>query len=153
MVSRATPRTCANFNAVFAFTAWKTPSTAANSGACSRIKLRSPVAISSSRLSKGDRGLVRITPAATIRCRPPSLSITPQPVFSEPQSTPRTRTLLRQRLQLLLVDIEVGINALHVVVVFQEFRQPEHAAGVLAFQLHEVLRNPGDGRVHRLNAR
>src|ERR1035441_3608091 len=126
MASKATPRTCANLSAVLALAAWNTSSTAPNSGACSRIKPRRPSAISSSRFSNGHLGLVQITPAATIRCSPPSLSITPYPVRCEPQSMPSTRTLLRQRLQLLLVDIEVGVHALHVVVIFQ--RSEEHTS-------------------------
>ena len=54
----------------------------------------------SSRRSDGDiqqplfqriLGEERMQPAATIRCEPPSLSITPYPVRSVPQSMPSTR--------------------------------------------------------------
>src|SRR5215831_4671186 len=152
ITSRATPLTCASFSADFAFAAWKTSSTAANSGLCSRINSRRPFAISNSRFSKGHRGLVLITPATTMRWLRPSLSITPYPVRSLPQSMPSTRTLLRHRLQLLLVDIEVGVYILHVVVLFQSVVHAQHAAGILAFQPDQILRHERDRRVFAGNA-
>src|ERR1022692_5116540 len=60
---------------------------------------------------------------------------------------PRTRTLRGQRLQLLLVDIEVGVDALHVVVLFQRVLQAQHAGGVFALQFDQVLGDPGDGGI------
>ena len=72
---------------------------------------------------------VRITPAVdhamTRRHRD---SMTPKPVRSVPQSMPRTRTAgeearLRERLHLLFVDVEVGEDVLHVVVLFERFEQ------------------------------
>jgi hypothetical protein len=75
--SSATPLTCASFNADFTFAEKKIPSTPADSGAYSAITRRSPWAISNSRFSIGAFGLVRITPAATIRGSSPSVSITP----------------------------------------------------------------------------
>src|SRR6185312_13561699 len=152
ITNRATPRTCASFSADLALTAWNTSSTAASSGRCSRMTSRSPPAISSNLRSKGHLGLVLITPAMTIRCRAPSLSITPYPVRSLPQSMPSTRTGLRNRLQLLLVDIEVGVHALHVLVFFQGFAHAQHAARVFALQLDQVLGNPGDGSIFAWNA-
>src|SRR5258708_4374849 len=102
------------------------------------ITSRNAAAIWRSLVSNGSRGSVRITPCARTRCLRPSLSMTPQPVRSVPQSMPSTRTgfpaLLRQGLHLGFIDVEVGIDVLHVFIFFQRFTQPEHAAGVLAFQ-------------------
>src|SRR5690348_229570 len=54
---------------------------------------------------------------------------------------------LGHRLQLLLVDIEVRIDVLYVVMLLERFVEPEHAAGVLAFELNKVLGNESDGGV------
>jgi hypothetical protein len=51
---------------------------------------------------------------------------------------------LRQSLQFLLVDVEVGINILHIVVVFQSLGQPQHTARLGALELQEVFRNHGN---------
>src|SRR4051812_165835 len=93
-----------------------------------------------------------MTPATTMRWQSPSLSMTPYPVRSLPQSTPSTRTLLRHRLQLLLIDIEVGVDALHVVMIFQDIGQPEHGVGVLALELDQILRHPRDRSVLTRNS-
>src|ERR1035438_250214 len=73
-VSKATPLTCASFSAVFTLAEKKIPSTPADSGAYSAISRRSPWAISNRRFSNGHFGLVRMTPATTIRCPSPSAS-------------------------------------------------------------------------------
>lgn len=39
------------------------------------------------------------------------------------------------------IDIEVGVNFLHVVVVFHGFHQAQHLLGATAFQLDVVLRD------------
>src|SRR5260370_8421397 len=98
-----------------------------------------------SRVSKGSRTLSRITPCATTVCLRPSLSMTPQPVRSVPQSMPRTRAFvrgdLRHGLQLFFVDVEIGINVLHVVVFFHQFGELQHAPDVLASNLQQILRH------------
>ena len=54
----------------------------------------------------------------------------------------QNRTLLaRNFLQLLLVNVEVGVNTLHVVVVFDRFQQADHLVGSLSFQLDVILRD------------
>ena len=46
--------------------------------------------------------------------------------------------------QRLLVNIEIGINVLNVVGIFQRFQQADHGIGSRAFQLHISLRNHTD---------
>jgi hypothetical protein len=43
--------------------------------------------------------------------------------------------------QQLLIDIEVGVNVLHVVMLFERLHQPDHGARRRPFQLDVVLRN------------
>src|SRR5437879_6166247 len=52
-----------------------------------------------------------------------------------------TAQLARHFLQQLLVNIEVGVNVLHVILVFERFHEPNHSVGRLTFQLNVVLRN------------
>ena len=48
--------------------------------------------------------------------------------------------------QQLLIDIEVRVDVLHVIVVFERFDQANHLRGRRAFQLDVILRNHGDAR-------
>src|SRR5260370_40171816 len=93
---------------------------------------RRPSAICNKRASRGMRGEVRMTPASIRLCVRPSLSITPKPVRSTPQSIPRTR-ILGERLHLRLFHVDVGVDVLNVVVLLQRAIEPQHGAGVLAF--------------------
>src|SRR5579864_4365788 len=89
-------------------------------------------------------------------CRRPSLSMTPQPVRSVPQSMPNTRTWIAgrsgQRLHLLLIDVEVRVDALHVVVLLESLVQLQHRGSVLSFEAHRSLRNHSDFRGSHGNA-
>src|ERR1051325_6194303 len=109
---------------------------------------RSAEAILASRAGSGARAPEQITPCARTLWRRPSVSMTPHPVRSVPQSIPNTRTAVGrrsgQRFHLLFVDIEVGIDILNVVMLFEDFAQLQHAAGVLSFELDEVLRDHSD---------
>ena len=49
--------------------------------------------------------------------------------------------LARYFFQKFLVDIEIGVDVLHVVVFFERFHQADHLARGRAFQLDVVLRN------------
>src|SRR6185369_11946511 len=46
--------------------------------------------------------------------------------------------------QLGLIDVEVGVDVLDVVLIFEGFQQANHGGGLLAFQLHVVLRDHAD---------
>src|SRR5271168_562592 len=116
---------------------------------------RNAPAIDARRISKPSRGSVRITPCPTTQCRRPSLSMTPHPVRSVPQSMPKTRMggylvpliearLPGKRLQFLLVDIKIGVYVLYIVMLLKGFVESQHAARVLAFKTHQILRNHGD---------
>ena len=99
------------------------------------------------------RDWCEITPAATMRCsRAIAIDYAITGALPSRNRCRARARYLRQRLQLLLVDIEVGVDVLHVVVIFERFAQPQHAAGVLAFQLDQVLGHHGDGGVFRGNA-
>jgi hypothetical protein len=45
-------------------------------------------------------------------------------------------------LNFLFVYVEVGVNVLHVVVIFQSFDHTDHLLCLLAAQLHVILRHP-----------
>src|SRR5258706_1211278 len=96
--------------------------------------------MNASRTDKGSRTSVQITPCPRTLWRRPSLSMTPQPVRSVPQSMPRTR-ISRECFHLVFVDVEVRIDVLHVVVFFERLAQAQHAARVLPFQANQVLGN------------
>lgn len=53
------------------------------------------------------------------------------------------KPLARNFFQQLLIDIEVGVNVLHVVVLLERLHQPDHGAGSRPFELDVVLRNHG----------
>src|SRR4051794_38422971 len=91
------------------------------------------------------------TPCSSRRWPRPPVSMTPQPVRTEPGSTPRITTraparapvavaLLRGRfLHLLLGDIEVGPHVLHVVVVLEGLHELQALLGLLALEHDQVL--------------
>jgi len=43
--------------------------------------------------------------------------------------------------QKFLIDIEVGMNILHVVIIFQRLKQPNHLRRLLPFQLDVIIWN------------
>jgi hypothetical protein len=45
-------------------------------------------------------------------------------------------------LNFLFVYVEVGVNVLHVVVIFQSLDHTDHLLCLLAAQLHVILRHP-----------
>jgi hypothetical protein len=53
----------------------------------------------------------------------------------------RSRQLARDLFQKFLVDVEVGVDILHVVLVFERFHQPDHGVGRLSLQLDVILWN------------
>src|SRR5579862_13143 len=50
----------------------------------------------------------------------------------------------RHFLKQLLIDIEVGVNVLHIVMLFESFHQTDHRGGGRAFKLDVILRNHRD---------
>jgi hypothetical protein len=46
-------------------------------------------------------------------------------------------------LQQFLIYVEVGVDVLHVVVIFERLDQPNHRRGLMAFELDVILRNHG----------
>src|SRR5688572_4477644 len=68
-----------------------------------------------------------IVPQSTHSTTPPVESITPYPVIALPGSTPSTRTPALPHLgEDLLVDIEVGRDLLHVVLLLERLHEPQH---------------------------
>jgi len=66
----------------------------------------------------------------------------------------RCTKLLRSHnvLHFFLVDVEVGGNFLHIVVLFQRFDQPDHLRGLVSGKLDVILRHPGHFGGIRCNA-
>src|SRR5258705_10149003 len=54
--------------------------------------------------------------------------------------------------QELLINVEVRVDVLHVVVVFERFDQPDHLRSLLALKLDVVLRNHRYARRRRSDA-
>ena len=54
---------------------------------------------------------------------------------------PRNSVGPHGRLNFRLVDVEIGVNVLHVVVFFQGFYQAQHLLGLLPRQFNVVLRH------------
>ena len=92
-----------------------------------RAGARSPRSPAPARSRPGDRRLgasvsVSMTPWATCRRRSPSFTTTPQPKCRVPGSIPRTRMSQApppRPLHLLVGDVEVGVDLLHIVVVVE----------------------------------
>src|SRR5215469_1911960 len=61
--------------------------------------------------------------------------------------------LTRNFLQDFLIDIEVGVDVLDIIVIFESLDQADHLSGLLAFELDIVLRDHGDFCRGRLDAR
>src|SRR5687768_14624144 len=119
-----------------------------------------PSWISRSRVESGSRGLVRITPhstsfiAAPAGPRPLSRSCRtrPYPVTAVPGSMPRTSIEVsaqsseaNSRLQSRhhrRIDVEVCVDFLHVVQLFQCLDQPQHGFGIGAGDRNGLLRDP-----------
>ena len=49
-------------------------------------------------------------------------------------------------LQRLLIDIEVGVDVLHIFVIFERFHQPDHLCCLLPFQLDVGIGNHAHAR-------
>src|SRR5215472_10348700 len=54
--------------------------------------------------------------------------------------------------QQLLVNVEVRVDVLHVIVLFESFHQPDHGVGRLPFKLDVILGNHGYGGGSGLDA-
>ena len=54
--------------------------------------------------------------------------------------------------QHLLINVEVGVDVLYVVVLFEGFHQANHRRGLLAFQLDVGIGNHAHARRNRLDA-
>src|SRR3977135_3322470 len=53
--------------------------------------------------------------------------------------------------QQLLVNVEIGVDVLHVVVLFERLHQPDHLSRGCAFEFDVVLRNHRHAGGRRLN--
>src|ERR1700739_4961355 len=51
------------------------------------------------------------------------------------------------------VDVEVGVNVLHIVMLFEGFHQAQHLRGLRAGKLDVILRNHADFRRRRSDTR
>src|SRR2546427_2900705 len=60
--------------------------------------------------------------------------------------------LSRNFLQQFLINIEVGVDILHIVMLFKSFHEPDHRVRRRTFQFDVILRNPGHTRRGRPNA-
>jgi hypothetical protein len=56
---------------------------------------------------------------------------------------PFRKKLCRNFFQNLLINVEVRMNVLYVVVIFERLDQTDHRMSVVAFQLDEILRHHG----------
>ncbi len=132
-------------------------STATAAGSWAEIKRRKSAAITASRSHSGSVDLLRITPEDISEWRRPSVEMTPYPVRSVPQSTPRIfilfqRPLKRQtgllvlghRLDFGVVQFVVTVHVLNVVMIFERVVKLHHGPRLLTFQLYRVLRNHPD---------
>src|SRR6185503_11283400 len=85
------------------------------------------------------------TPCATWRSRLPSISITPQPVNRRPGSRPISlisRASGRELRQSVVRHLEIGVDVLDVVVVFQGRDEVEQRLHGLAFDRRRGLGPP-----------
>src|SRR5579864_8120289 len=114
----------------------------------------------------------RAVPTSSARMMPPLVSITPKPVRVRPGSMPMTRMLdlpnictrwsvwggwdlfkelgsvarLSDLGEHRFRDVEVRVDALHVIVVFERFHQLQHRARIRSVDRHRVLRHHRDLR-------
>src|SRR5688572_13599013 len=101
-----------------------------------------PSKMSFSREGSGSRGRVRTTPHSSRETRPdPSPRTTPYPVVAVPGSIPRTITPGSGAGHVGHVDVEVRPDLLHVVEILELLQKPEQRLGVLAGDVHGVLRD------------
>src|SRR5262249_18431253 len=83
-------------------------------------------------------------PLSMCRMPPPRRgSTSPQPVLIDPGSMP---SVLNAR-ELLVVDVEVGVDVLHVVTLLQHAHELQHFFRIAAADLDGVVSEPGDLRV------
>src|SRR5215218_4397766 len=109
-----------------------------------------PSWISRNRCGSESRGRVRMTPHSTsVGGRVPSPLTTPYPVVAVPGSMPRTITDGSRLRHLRHVHVEVGVDLLYVVQLFEAFEQLDQRLGVLSFDADRVLGNPDDLRARR----
>src|ERR1035437_1277643 len=133
IASRITPRASATCIAVVALLAKKSCSTAAASGLVSAIRAVSSRWSCASRLGPAIRAGVVSTPKCESVRLPPALRTRATPVVAMPGSTPRTSVSvtpgvsdrLAELFQLLRVDVEVGVDLLGLVGVFERLHQPK----------------------------
>src|SRR5262249_62403927 len=85
-------------------------------------------------------------PCATWRSRLPSTSITPQPVSRRPGSRPISLIGAsgRELRQSVVRHLEIGVDVLDVVVVFERGDQVEQRLGGLAFDRRGGLGPPAE---------
>ena len=60
--------------------------------------------------------------------------------FREFSWRPCLRRKLHHSFHIFCGNIEIGVNILNIVVIFQAVHEFQHALGLLAFQLHHGLR-------------
>src|SRR5450759_764473 len=133
IASRITPRASATCIAVVVLLAKKSCSTAAASGLVSAIRALSSRWSCASRFGPAIAAGVVITPKCESVRLPPALRTRATPVVAMPGSTPRTSVSvtpgvsdrLAELFQLLRVDVEVGVDLLGVVGVFERLHQPQ----------------------------
>ena len=90
-----------------------------------------------------------IVPEARSRTVVPRRETTPNPVTRVPGSTPSTTVALRvvrpgsvaERCKFLVFDVEVGVDVLHVVMLFERIHKLHHVFRIPTRDLDGVLRN------------
>src|SRR5271163_302903 len=146
-----TPRAWPSFSVDPALMFTKVSSTAASIGRCASTMAATPSNSSRSRSASVPEAATLTTPCATWRSRLPSTSITPQPVNRRPGSRPISlmpRASSRELRQGVVRHLEIGVDVLDVVVVFQRGDQVEQPLRGLTLDGRRGLGTP-----HQLGGR
>src|SRR5215510_5694730 len=140
-----TPRAWPSFSVEPGLTLTNVSSTAASSGRCASTMAATPSNSSRNRSASGADEPTRTMPCATWRSRLPSTSITPQPVSRRPGSRPISLIGAsgRELRQSVVRHLEIGVDVLDVVVVFERGDQIEQRLGGVAFDRRGGLGPPG----------
>src|SRR5215831_10845709 len=143
--NRTTPRAWPSFSVEPGLTLTNVSSTAASTGRCASTMAATPSNSSRNRSASGADEPTRTMPCATWRSRLPSTSITPQPVSRRPGSRPISLIGAsgRELRQSVVRHLEIGVDVLDVVVVFERGDQVEQRLGGLAFDRRGGLGPPG----------